>query len=312
MALTTVVPHVQHTTTAAQMTGGPPCGCTGIDPQCIHCVWANLGGQWRKRMPWLAARKSASGALVHITCKLCLRAKEFAPRWAKGLQVSHFLAHQQTKKHQRAAADKTAALYLSAPAITVFEKLLKDFRAGRANGGYVQGLGRQAKVRKMKLCLSEAIRKRTRDNLPEAMSLTLHSDASKGRLLVRGQFCGEALQPTHALLGTANVAEDFDCTALGLASAIASILHDLATPFKGAPFVVAGVSPAAVVPPLATDTELLLHACRIVEVLNADSAADEQLAGALLQHGGGAPLERAFPNMVVLSRDKPHGARRCR
>ena len=63
-------------------------------------------------------KKRLGGALVHIACKLCLRAKEFAPRWAKGLQVSHFLAHQQTKKHQRAAADKTAALYLSAPAIT--------------------------------------------------------------------------------------------------------------------------------------------------------------------------------------------------
>ena len=54
------------------------------------------------------------------------------------------------------------------------------------------------------------------------------------------QFCGEALQPTHAFLGTATVAEDFDCTALGLASTIASIL-DLATPYKGTPFV--AVSP---------------------------------------------------------------------
>ena len=82
-------------------------------------------------------------------------------------------------------------------------------------------------------------------------------------------------------------------------------------PNKGAPFVVAGVSPAAVVLPLEADTDLPLHSCRTVEALNADSAADEQLAGALLQHGGGAPLKRAFPNMVVLSRDKPHGAQRC-
>ena len=179
------------------MTGGP-CGCIDAG-RCIQCVWAKLGVQWRKRLPWLAARRARSGSLVHITCKLRLRAQEFAPRWTmpKSLQISHFWAHPQTKKHQRAAADRTAALYLSAPAISVFVKLLKDFRAGRANGGYVHGLGCQTKVRSMKFCLAEAIRKRTRDSLPEAMSLTLHSDASKGRLLVRGQFCGEALQPTH-------------------------------------------------------------------------------------------------------------------
>jgi hypothetical protein len=88
---------------------------------------------------------------------------------------------------------------------------------------------------------------------PEAISLT-PSMFLKGRLLVRRQFA-EALQPMP-LLGTAE-----DGVA---ASAIAGILHELATFYPGAPFavvavVVGGVSPAAaVVPPLAT-----VHTCGI-------------------------------------------------
>ena len=63
----------------------------------------------------------------------------------------------------------------------------------------------------------------------------------KGRLLVRRQ-CDEALQPVP-LLGTA---ED----GVAACATIASILHELATLYPGAPFVVVvvgGVSPAAAV-----------------------------------------------------------------
>ena len=153
---------------------------------------------------------------------VCLCTNELAPRrrCRVASKMSHFLQHQPPRKHPCAASDRTPALYLSAPGIKTFAQLLEDFRVGKANGQTAQGIGCHAKVSSMKLCLAEAIRKRPRDGLPKAMSLTLHSDASKGRVLARGQFCGEALQPTRVLLGTATVAEDFDCTALGLAPAI--------------------------------------------------------------------------------------------
>ena len=105
--------------------------------------------------------------------------------------------------------------------------------------------------------------------------MTTHSDASNGRLLVRGQMCGEDLCPRHVLLGTANLADDFESSALGVASAVVACLRDLATPMLGAPFA------AAEDPDV--DTDLLAHICDIVEVFNADAAADEQLAGRLLQ-----------------------------
>ena len=60
--------------------------------------------------------------------------------------------------------------------------------------------------------------------------------------------------------------------------------------------------------------------CQVVEVFNADAAADEQLAGRELR--GATPMEKnsvtdighsyrgIFNNMLVVSKDKPHGARR--
>ena len=135
--------------------------------------------------------------------------------------------------------------------------------------------GKRKKLIKMKFCLAEAIRVQTRLWLRTARSMTTHSDASKGRLLVRGQMCGEDLCPRHVLLGTANLADDFESSALGVASAVVACLRDLATPMLGAPFA------AAEDPDV--DTDLLAHICDIVEVFNADAAADEQLAGRLLQ-----------------------------
>ena len=82
------------------------------------------------------------------------------------------------------------------------------------------------------------------------------------------------------------------------------------------------------------DKHLLKHVLQMVEVFNADAAADEQLAGQLLasdvaaivdaatfgaRPGDGvieamevatASFKQVFPNLKVINRDKPHGARR--
>ena len=62
-----------------QMTSGP-CACLGR-ARCIQRVWDKLGCRWRKRLPWLAAKRAPSGALIHVTCEICVRAK-VAPRLA--------------------------------------------------------------------------------------------------------------------------------------------------------------------------------------------------------------------------------------
>ena len=72
-----------------------------------------------------------------------------------------------------------------------------------------------------------------------------------------------------------------------------------------------------------TDLAILSHITRIAEVFNADAAADEQLAGQMLQLGGGAPADPGgagagrgalvlspdlFPHLKIINKDKPHGA----
>ena len=78
-------------------------------------------------------------------------------------------------------------------------------------------------------------------------------------------------------------------------------------------------------PDTVIDLTLLSQITRIAEALNANARADEQLAGQMLQLGGGvlddiggndlgseAPVLSAdmFPHLKVINKDKPHGARR--
>ena len=79
------------------------------------------------------------------------------------------------------------------------------------------------------------------------------------------------------------------------------------------------------------DKALLAHLFEITEVFNADAAADEQLAGQILESGNNRFLEacpgtcpalleamdvnmatfsQVFPNLKVINKDKPHAARR--
>ena len=158
-----------------------------------------------------------------------------------GADVAHgrksFQQHKDANKHKLAESALKAsgeAAMLAAPEVSDFQELLVRFRQGKANGDSGVGpIARRRKVRTMKWCLAEALRTRTRLALRAAQSLSLHSDASKGRLLVRGQMCGEDLQPHHALLGTTNLSADFDSSALGLASAVVTCLSDLAAPSVG-------------------------------------------------------------------------------
>ena len=174
------------------------------------------------------------------------------------------------------------------------------------------GRGRR-KTRKMLFCLAEAARDNVRAIVAAAKSMTIHSDASQNRLLVLTQTCGDDLEQHHELLGTADLGDD--CSAAGIGSAVLRILRDLTTPLKGAPFRSGGGAP------LECDLSMLTHLCDTIEVFNADAAADEQLAGRMLQDGagadpgggdpfgGGAPLS-VFQNLKVINKDKPHGARR--
>ena len=258
-----------------------------------------------------------------------------APRYVPttSAQPCHFKHHEHTKKHKGVVQSCGApALANLAPTPRQFQKVLEAFDAGRAKGDTpVRGVGKRHKIRNMIFCLAEAVRERARADLALARSLTFHSDASKNRLLLLCQMCGDDLRPRHCLLGTVDMEDDG--AAAGIAAAILRILRDLCTPLLGAPFL------GAAAPKGQTDLLALSHIMNITEVFNADAAADEQLAGHIIQNqtecrrllaaephcgraqpeadaadaagGGGAvnlPSE-PLPNLKAINKDKPHAAR---
>ena len=237
-----------------------------------------------------------------------------------------------SKKHQAAMGNPDVVLAMTAPSVPSFLEALRNVRERKGLGAEGSGDFKRKRLVKAKFCLAEALRAKTRLQLQRQCTLTLHSDASKARLLVRAQGCDTSgLEPFHALIGTMPMRHGTD--AISIAKAVLTILADLCTPFKGAeslPGFREEVCPTGEWP---VDQSLLMHVLNIVEVFNADAAADEQLAGQLLstpltamadafQEFEESPLTtailqvsldglaQAFPNIKVLNKDKPHAARR--
>ena len=297
---------------AAASSAKAPAPCNGQGEEAgLARKWASNKAHWRATFPWLAVLWA--GSKLTLTCRACQRGcRERVPRWRTigAAQVSHFKEHAQTAKHKAALAEPGGRAPFEAPSPGAFAKLLRAFHSANGIGrdGLDGGVGKRQKLRKMLYCLAEAVRARTRTWLSAAQSLTTHSDASKSRLLVRGQMCGDDLEARYCLLGTEMLSGD--SSALGIAESILRVLRDLATPLSSAPG-------STTTPDV--DMPALLHICSIVEVFNADAAADEQLAGTVLAggrapaapgDGGRAPLLHIFPRLKVISKDKPHGARR--
>ena len=219
-----------------------------------------------------------------------------------------------------------------APPLEFFVHALKEVRAGRAMGDDGTQDVKRKKLVKMKFCLAEALRTQTRRKLQDQCTLTLHSDASKARLLLRAQGCTpDTLQPMHAVLGTLPMQNGSDAACI--AKSVLAILGDLCTPCKFADEIEGFRQVACPAEGWPLDQALLRHVLSIVEVFNADAAADEQLAGQLLSTPATSlsdafavfqesptsqaifavtleSLTGAFPNVKVLNKDKPHAARR--
>ena len=202
--------------------------------------------------------------------------------------MCHFKAHAATAKHKAALAEPGSRAPFEAPSPAAFAKVFSAFHKRKLSlgEGGLESVGNRQKVTCMIYCLAEAVRQRTRIWLSCASSLTIHSDASQGRLLARGQMCGHDLCPRYCLLGTEILTND--PSALGISDAIMRALRDLATPLCSS-----GSTMTAPRPP---DLPALKHICSIVEVFNADAASDEQLAGTLVAGalandvvGGSAP-----------------------
>ena len=196
----------------------------------VHAKWLKLGNRWLEEFPWLECKRDGSGRVVLAFCKACKLYGDFHAefRTCKSLQKSHFEEHSKTKRHQAAVSNPDIRLGIVAPPVPVFVEALQLVRQGKAGGPQGTKTLKREKLLKAKFCLAETLRIQSRLRLLECNGLTLHSDASKGRLVLRGQGCGAELKPVHVLLGCKKL-EEFD--AQGIVKCILSMLAEFCTPF---------------------------------------------------------------------------------
>ena len=289
-------------------------------------AWARFGRRWTEQFPWLEAVQWDTGDFS-VSCAACKAAGHVSAefRTIASLQVSHFRDHEKTKRHQAAASNEDIRLRLMAPSLEEFIAVLRATRKGKDGGddGIAWSGGKILRRRaQLKFCLAESLRARARQTLNAASCVTVHSDCSKTILVLRGQTCAEELRLQHMLLGARKL---HDFSAVGVATAVVHLLHDLATPFAVAEQFkdcLKPTVPAQVACPQ-LDAVAFQQWLGRVEVFNADAAADEQLAGQLLssEHEAFAQLYcdladmgtgtlQVFPNLKFVNKDKPHAARR--
>ena len=191
---------------------------------------------------------------------------------------------------------------MAAPAVEEFANLLQRIRRNELEAP--SGSSRR-KLTTMSWCLYEAQREVERRVLAKAVCVSLVQDASaRGPLLLtRYVACGPLLQRSSGILricpaGGHSGAQDLAKSVLGSIQAMGTKRRMHANMYKP-------IEKARRIPAFARKL------AAIVEVFVADGAADEQLAGRMLhRHSARASLGQTLPNLRLVVRDKPHGARR--
>ena len=278
------------------------------------------------RNSWLAGRVHADGmfGVGCIICNLALccggataqafhlgDARAFATFRVKRWNFSNFARHQQKPCHQAAlrkvfGAEGWEQAHDKAPSSEAFRTVWRAIRQGHAPSAGIEGIGLKQKVARMCWCLAESLRDRDRELVAIAESIGIARDESKNRLdcrfsitfvqdgLVtnRKGFLGRA-HSVHGSRGV-DILRDTD-----------RIFKDFATPRAGS------VYPSKWTTPGKLDSQLYEHMRASLRHLSVDSASAELLAGRLMQLGERLDESRAFaPNLVDVTRDKTHAARR--
>jgi hypothetical protein len=222
---------------------------------------------------------------------------------------SQLVKHHESGRHKRsthqflqlrgldAAGDSVAA-----PSVEEFAQLLQRIRRTELEA---PRRGSYRKHTTMAWCLYEAHREVERKVLAKAVCVSLVQDASvRGPLLLtRYVACGPLLQRSSGIMRIARSGKHSG--AQHLADAVLGSIREMATK---------GRKHACMYRPRQKPRRLVAfarHLAAIVEVFVADGAADEQLAGRMLQrHSARASLNQTLPNLRLVVRDKPHAARR--
>ena len=187
------------------------------------------------------------------------------------------------------------------PSRRQFKLLVDAINKGRAGGDErVPGVGKRCKVRRMRRCLGMGAKRRSQRFIRKCKSLSLMQDVRHGKLGIRFKAATPTLENDSGFLGILDLVKIFNnCSAESLQKGTVKVLAEFAT----------SVDYSNKRKRVDVDNDLLLHMSEIAEVFCADGAADEQLAGRLLQ-GGRREDESILSNLLLILKDKAHAARR--
>ena len=225
---------------------------------------------------------------------MCRQAGFISP-WAEGrvqtLSLGNVRRHGHSSQHARAAKqagfDGVDDDEDAAPSLESFTKVLQARLEGRPLCSKVEGMG-SWKIGKMTFCLGEAAREKTRQDIRGAESIALKMDSREGGLLLRYTCCDKSLTVSRGLRGFKFIPERE--TSSALVAGVRRVLDDLCT---------SGLDGQL-------DGALVNHFREKVDVVCADKASNEQVAGRMSRTGPSA----LFPNAKVVNHDSSHAMQR--
>ena len=211
------------------------------------------------------------------------------------VKAHHLKKHSQSTYHQTAAV--RGATNACAPSEHDFRQVLEHFtQHGTAGLSGLSQVGGAKKIRRMSICLAEAMFQRDREFVETATSLTLLRDARKGVIAVRFVAVDASLQTHAGLLGAVSHLSRFGSGGLGLVKSTYHVMKQFSS-------VCVPLPPVLNRPAL----DVLQQRCHMVTV---DSAADEIVASEIMRQPLSVLFGSLTPNCQIVMRDKAHASRR--
>ena len=283
------------------------CGVKALGRCCFRCTYIEQKEVWEKQLGrdginWLAAR--ITDGTWGLGCRVCARAggrkgNVFATFSVTAGHLGNLRRHQVSAGHATALADLGLGTAMveevaKCPSEDDFRKVLKHVVADGSL--QEQGIcGGRWKLRRMIWALAEAKREMDRDFLRSCESIALYQDSRQQMLLVRHAGCTEDLVTRRGVLGHVRMVGSGN-------QAILQSMTKVLDTFVSRGFGLPGLGAASTTK---VDMQLREHIQAKVELLGSDSAADELLAGRLARQPGSL-----LPNVLIVARDRTHGARR--
>ena len=179
-----------------------------------------------------------------------------------------------------------------------FETVLERARKPDA-GNFVGG---RYKVRKVKWCLAESVRKVNRRRLGAGQTISLYQDGRKARLVMRFGCATASLERWRGTVGGINLADEFhDTKAPSIANGTMKIIRNFCTKNRAPPFIRGRRRGRKFL------RKLFKHIVSNTELIVTDAAADEKKACQLLRE-----VKEGLPNIKEHILDALHCVRRLR